>query len=54
MLKRLTRKLLTLSVLVVALTAVFAAPTRARAEPTCWVCVCEGSRCECVQVVCPQ
>lgn len=53
MLKRVTRKLITLSILVAALTAVAAVPSRARAEPTCWVCYCDG-QCYCVQVVCPE
>jgi len=51
MLKRLTRKLVTLSVLVVALTAVSAAPSQAETE--CYFCWCDGGGCYCVQVVCP-
>lgn len=51
MLKGLARKLATLSVLIVTLAAVFAAP--ARAEPQCFVCVCDNGRCQCVRVPCP-
>ena len=51
MLKRLTRRLVILSVLIVALTAVAAAPTQA--EPTCLLCICENGKCECKPVICP-
>ena len=51
MLKRLTRKLVALSVLVVALTVV--SVTTTRAEPQCFLCMCENSRCVCVPVACP-
>jgi hypothetical protein len=62
MLKKLTRKVFTLSMLIVALTAVSstaAVPARAQSltqsgEPTCWYCYCEGSYCYCIQVVCPE
>ena len=54
MLKRLTRKLFILFVLGAALTAVAAVPSRARAEPTCWVCYCDDTGCYCQQVVCPE
>ena len=50
--KRLTRKLVTLFVLVVALTAASAAAVRA--EPVCWFCVEENGRMVCVRVVCPE
>ena len=53
MLKKLTRKLVILSVLVVAVTAVSAAPTQVRADPTCYYCYCDGGRCYCVEVACP-
>lgn len=54
MLKKLTRKLVVLSVLVVAVTAVSAAPVRVQAEPVCMLCVCEYGRCWCYQVACPE
>jgi len=28
-------------------------PIPANAQITCWVCVCDGSRCKCEQVTCP-
>ncbi len=54
MLKKLKRKLVILSVLVVAVTAVSAAPVRAQDGPVCVLCVCEYGRCWCYRVPCPE
>ena len=35
------------------LLAVLYEPPTLQAQTTCWVCVCEGSRCFCQQVACP-
>lgn len=53
MLKKLTRKFVTLSVLVLALAAVPAAPSLAQTQSECYFCKCSGGRCICVPVECP-
>jgi hypothetical protein len=54
MLKGLKRKLVILSVLVVAFTAVPAAPVRAQDGPVCVLCVCDFGRCFCYRTKCPE
>ena len=53
MLKKLTRKFVILSILAVAFAAASAAPVQVRAEPECYVCICENGRCFCQRVECP-